>query len=92
MKTSRSILNELKWKPGTDFSKVEVDYIHRGAPGDVATVSGNDIAELGAWAIEITKIEKEVKSPTPDKSLIPYHRIIKIKYNGKTIFARVKED
>jgi len=88
MRTSRSVLNELKWKPGVDFSKIEVDYIHRGTPGDVATVKGSSIIKLGPWAMEILSLGKDVKSPQPGRPIIPYHRILRIRYDGKTVFDR----
>ena len=63
----REILNELMWHPGGGLERAEVTYVHRGAPGDVRTISGREIVELGRSFFS-----------TEDSS-IPYHRIILIR-------------
>jgi hypothetical protein len=68
------ILNEIKWTK--DLNKAEVWYLHRGAPDDTKILEGKDILNIGRSFIE-----------TPTAS-IPYHRIFKIVYEGKTVFER----
>jgi len=75
-KRPRDILNELKWK-GMDISECSVEYIHRGAPGDTKTVSGQEIIDIGRSFFTLF----------PD-TLIPYHRILRIEYKGKTIYVK----
>jgi hypothetical protein len=73
----RSILNELKWCKEYDFEKVEIIYLHRGAPGNIKELKGSEIAEIGRSFIT-----------TKEDTMIPYHRVLKITYNGKTLFER----
>ncbi len=70
----REILNELKWRQETDLGEAEVTYVHRGAPGDIMVISGRDIKSL------------ERSFFVTEEATIPYHRILKISYKGKTIF------
>lgn len=95
MKTVRTVLNELKWRSDRDFSHVEVEYIHRGAPEDLATVSGADIVALEAWMMVIRKHDvpeqlpgRRLVSAVPGEAAIPYHRITRVIYDGKTVFDR----
>ncbi len=76
MNKIRDILNEIKWQKRYDLSKVNLWYIHRGAPNDIKIISGGDII-----SIEKTFLE------TAD-SMIPHHRIFKITYENETIFTR----
>jgi len=53
---------------------VTVTYVHRGAPGDLTCVQGEDVVELGRSFFS-----------TPDRT-VPYHRIRKIEKDGKVVF------
>ena len=75
-KHSRDILNELKWK-GMDLNECSIQYIHRGVPGDTKTVSGEDIIDIGRSFITLY----------PD-TMIPYHRILIIKYKGTILYMK----
>lgn len=72
----KELLNKLKWHPKYDFNKVVIWYISRGKPNDIDYLKGNEIIKLDKYYIE-TK-----------KACIPYHRIIRIEYEGKTIFQK----
>jgi len=74
----RNLLNKIKWHPGYDFGKVKIWYINRGKENNIDCLIGNQIKSIGELFIET------------DKAIIPYHRILKIDYNGKTIFDREK--
>jgi uncharacterized protein (UPF0248 family) len=87
VKTVRSVLNGLRWREDRDFAKVEVEYVHRGAPGDIATVSGNDILALEPWMMVISR-EGRQGSPVPGQAAIPYHRIVRVLYDGEAVFDR----
>ena len=76
MPTAKEILNELKWREDRDFTVVEVDYIHRGAPSDLMTASGDEIRNLGNSFMETTSAS------------IPYHRITEIRYDGDVVWRR----
>ncbi|MEW5759133.1 MAG: RNA repair domain-containing protein [Candidatus Thermoplasmatota archaeon] len=73
--TPRDVLNKIKWGGG-DLKKAEIWYIHRGVPGNYKIVNGS----------EILKIEKGFF--ILENASIPYHRIIKIIYDGEVIFER----
>lgn len=87
METVRSALNELRWREDRDFSKVQIEYIHRGAPGDTATVSGGDILALEPWMMVIRRKGRE-GSAVPGQAAIPYHRIVRVLYDGEAVFER----
>jgi len=70
----RHILNEIKWR-GLEMEKCEIDVLHRGAPGDRINIRGSEIS-LGRSFF------------TYGETMIPYHRILRIRYNGRTVFVR----
>ena len=76
MPNPRDILNKLKWKQEYDFSQVEIWYLHRGAPQDTKIITGKNIQNIG-------KTFMDTSSAT-----IPYHRIMKIIYQGNILFQR----
>jgi len=70
----RGLLNEIKWTK--DLEKVEIWYVHRGAPNDTKILSGKDIVTIGKSFFDTANAS------------IPYHRIFKIVYEGKIVFER----
>ena len=76
----KKTLNEYKWRPDTDFSKIEVEYIDRLKPEGFATIRGENIVDMGDKFI-FTRV-----------GMIPYHRVIRIKYDGKIIWERLEKD
>ena len=78
MTNPREILNELKWKEEYDIKNAEIWYLHRGAPNDTKIISGEEILEIGRSFMKT------------HSASIPFHRILKITYNGKNMFLRKK--
>ncbi len=76
----KKTLNEYRWRPDTDFSKVEVQYIDRLSPKGYAVLRGDDIVDLGDKFI-FTR-----------QGMIPYHRVIRILYDGEVIWERLPRD
>jgi len=74
MPSLRDLLNEIKWTK--DLDKIEIWYLHRGAPHDTKIITGSEIVSLGKSFLETTS------------ATIPYHRIIKILYSSETLFDR----
>jgi uncharacterized protein (UPF0248 family) len=70
----KHILNEIKWR-GLDMDSCEIDILHRGAPKDKITMRGSEIS-LGRSFF------------TYGEAMIPYHRILRIMYDGRTVFVR----
>lgn len=71
----REVLNEIKWRHHA-LEDAEITYVHRGAPGDIMTIKGSSIVELGRSFFQTTD------------ATIPYHRIIKIRFNGHLVFGK----
>ena len=74
----REILNKVKWDERMDFDLLEVVYLHRGAPNDLKRISGREIVHIGTSFLSLNEAE------------IPYHRIVKILYEGEVLFERKK--
>jgi uncharacterized protein (UPF0248 family) len=72
----REVLNRLRWTDGESLERAIVWYVHRGAPGNVKKISGTSIISLGRGFFDT------------DEATIPYHRILRIDYNGKTVFEK----
>ena len=79
MSNPRIILNKLKWQNDFNFEKTEVIYIHRGAKENKKKIYGSNIKEIG------------ISFMKTNTSMIPYHRIIKIKNKNKIFFQRKKD-
>ena len=73
----RKTLNEYKWREDRDFSKIEVHYIDRLDPRGYAVLKGDEIEDLGQKFIF-----------TKNEGMIPYHRVMRILYDGEVIFER----
>jgi uncharacterized protein (UPF0248 family) len=72
----REVLNKLKWTEGESLDDAIIWYIHRGAPGDNIKIDGTALRSLGRIFFGT------------DEASIPYHRILKIDYRGKTLFEK----
>ena len=80
MRTSHALILRLRHDPHFDFSKAEVEFVDRGAPGDASTVRGEKIVRLEQCWMEI---EWENKT-----KFIPFHRIRRITYNGAILWEK----
>ncbi len=75
----RKTLNEYKWRKDRDFNKIEVIYIDRLTHRGYSVLRGEDIVDMGDKFI-FTK-----------NGMIPYHRVLRILYDGKIIWERINE-
>jgi hypothetical protein len=80
MRKSREILLRYYHDPEYRFTEVEVCYVNRGAPGDMSCIGGDRIVRLDTYYIEIQSER--------GTTAIPYHRIIRIRYQGKNSWER----
>lgn len=80
MRGVRAVLNGLKWTTGLDG--VEVHYVHRGAPNDVAVISASRIVELGTWYFRI-------EAPAGRSGTIPYHRVTRVAKGSAVVWERM---
>lgn len=72
----REVLNRLKWMEGESLEEATVWFIHRGAPGDSKNIPGSSIRALDKYYFET------------DEAAIPYHRVLRIDYRGRTLFRK----
>lgn len=75
----RDVLNRLKWRDNA-LERAVVTYLHRGAPGDRARVSGADIVAVEGGMLTIRREDGE--------ACIPFHRIRRIELDGETLYER----
>ena len=80
MRTSHALLLRLMHDLQYDLSKAEIEYLDRGAPGDISAVKGDDIISLKSGVMEI-------RSDLLTKS-IPIHRIRRISYQGEMLWEK----
>ena len=70
----------MRHDPHFDFSKTEVEFVDRGAPGDRSAVRGDKIIRLEQGWMEI---ESDMKT-----KFIPFHRIRRITYDGTIMWEK----
>lgn len=78
---AREVLNEIKWSGKDELRSVRVTIVHRGAPGDIRVVKGDEILELGHGFMPVTSPEGEV--------YIPYHRVTRIEVGGRLRYEKI---
>lgn len=69
------LLREMWSKDG--LSEISVEYIDRGAPGDIGSIQGISISHIGRSFIELDS-----------GGMIPFHRVMRISREGRTIWER----
>lgn len=74
---AKNILDLLFWHPNKEIDNTIISYIHRGATGNIKTITGD----------EIKRIEKGFLV-LQDDIYIPLHRIIKIEYNQNLVWKK----
>ena len=74
-KRPRDVLNEMKWK-NLDLSKCGLSITHRGVPGNSKIINGNEITEIGNGFF------------VKDETMIPYHRVLSVKYEGVEVWRK----
>lgn len=80
MRTSHALLLRLLHDPRFDFARTAVQYVDRGAPGDMSEVEGDRIIRLDTGWMEIVSDAKT--------KFIPYHRIRCIFYDGAVMWKK----
>ena len=80
MLTSRAHLLRLRHDPALDFSLAEVEYVDRGAPGDLSLISGDKIIKLEQGWMQIAAVG--------GVKFIPFHRIRRITYQGSVVWEK----
>jgi len=75
----RDLLNKIKWDAKYNMSNLTVIILHRGAPNDAKEIVGDEIVDIGPNFFELI-----------NGTMIPYHRIIEIRYRGEVIYRKRK--
>ncbi len=76
--SARDVLNKLKWHPDFEISNAEITIVHRGAPRDRKTISGEDVLDLETGFMKVEGKEKPAR--------IPYHRVLKIEIPEEVLY------
>ncbi len=71
----RDIINKFRWHPDYDFSLLSVVYIDR--PRGFGELRGDEIEKVGHGFIYLYS-----------GAAIPHHRIVEIRYDGRTVWKR----
>lgn len=77
-KMAKRLLNELLWHPEKSLDGVDITYIHRGAQGNLKSVSAKETAFEKSFFIIKNHIETR----------IPYHRIKEIKRGNEVLWKK----
>jgi uncharacterized protein (UPF0248 family) len=72
------VLGRLLWKGMMD--RAEVIILHRGAPGDRKAVKGSQIREVKKSFLVTDSAEGE--------AVIPLHRVMEVRLDGKPVWKR----
>jgi len=73
----RLILNKINWDNSYDIHKLRIGYLHRGVYKNIKFINGEVIKSINKSFFETYR------------SVIPYHRILIIKYDKKILFDRL---
>lgn len=77
---AKRVLDELKWHPAKGLGEVDITYVHRGAPGDEVTISGEEVVALEKSFFVVMREGRETR--------IPYHRIKEIRFRGEVVYRK----
>jgi len=75
---AKNTLNMIFWHPDRNINNCRVTFLNRGSLGNLKTISGNKIDRIQHGFMILY-----------DGAQIPYHRIVKIEYNGKIIWKKI---
>jgi uncharacterized protein (UPF0248 family) len=73
------VLGKLLWKGG--LRRSEITILHRGAPGDRKVIPGSSVKEVKKGYLIIT-------GPGEEETVIPLHRVMEVRTDGKQIWKR----
>ena len=73
------VLGKLLWKGG--IKEAEVVILHRGAPDDRKTIPGRRIKEIKKGFLVYLNQQGE-------ETVIPYHRVLEVRKDGKAIWKK----
>jgi uncharacterized protein len=74
---AKNVIDMILWHPKMEIKKCKITYVHRGAPGNLKTIAGEQISKLERGFLILN-----------DNTQIPCHRLVKIECNGKIIWNK----
>lgn len=74
---AKSVLDMILWHPEMDFSKCNITFVHRGAPGNLKNIDCDRVSRLNRGFLILD-----------DKTQIPCHRIVKIEYDSQVLWKK----
>lgn len=85
----RELLNARRWHR-QDLDKLELEIVHRGAPGDRRTLPGWAIVDIGASGVTVDRFKAgdPIDDTADPESFIPYHRVVQIRLDGAVLWAK----
>ena len=85
----RDVLNARRWHQ-QDLDRLEVEIVHRGAPGDRRVVPGWAITDIGGngFTIDRFKAGDPVGEDEDQDAFIPYHRVREIRCGEETLWTK----
>lgn len=85
----RDVLNARRWHR-QDLDRLEVEIVHRGAPGDRRVLPGWAISEIGSNGITVDRFKAgdPVDEHVDPESFIPYHRVVEIRLAGDVLWTK----
>ncbi len=72
----RDVLLRYRWTDGLDIAQVTVEFVSRGMPGDVETVRGSEIMEIGRGSFSL------------GHRTIPYHRVLRVLCGTEALYSK----
>ncbi len=73
----RLLLNKLRWDPRFREDEVKIYYLHRTEEGEEYRILLlSEVRDLGSDFMIL------------DGAMIPYHRVVRVEYKGKTLYLR----
>ena len=74
----RDALLRYRWTDGLGLSRLEIYYVSRGSTNDTAVVSGSEVTEIGGGSFSL------------GDTIIPFHRVLRIRDGETLVFERRK--
>lgn len=85
----RDVLNSRRWHR-QDLDELEIEIVHRGAPGDRRVLPGWAVTDIGGNGVTIDRFKAgdEVGDDADLESFIPYHRVVEIRRAGEILWSK----
>lgn len=86
----REVLNARRWHRG-DLNEVDIEIVHRGAPGDRRVIPGWSILDIQPNGFLVDRFKAGETMHDADlepTSFIPYHRVTAIRHADDVLWSK----